>query len=491
MKSSSKKIAAQVAIAVATAGTAAAQSVTTYHNGVNRHGEYVVPGLTAAAAGGMHMDPAFTSAVTGNVYAQPLYYQSSASAAGRLIVATESNEVDALDANTGALVWRTQLPAPAPSSALQCGNINPEGITGTPAIDPGSGNIYLNAVTGTTAATVRHMVYAISATTGAVQPGWPVDVQAALTAKGVAFDSTDQGERGAVLVLNGQVYLTYGGLAGDCGNYHGTVVQVNPAGTPSVAGVWSTRALRGGIWAQGGAASDGYSLYITTGNTSGASTWMDGEGIIRLRAGLNHSSSTADYYSPTNWQQLDAYDQDLGGTEAFPFVLPAGGGGRVIAFGKDGNAYLANRAALGGIGGQLAVTKVSDTEIITAPAIYNTSTAAMVVFRNASGINCSGSSLSMLSVGTGSAPIHEVWCAALNGAGAPIVTTTNGAANPLVWIVGAEGDNLLHGFNAMTGSVVFAGNGQSMTGLRHFQTLLAANKHLYVGSDGKVYAFTF
>ncbi len=487
----SMKAAWPLALALAASGTAAAQSVTTYHNGINRHGEYVVPGLTAAMAAGMHMDTAFHGAVTGNVYAQPLYWQASAGAPGVVIVATEANEIDALDANTGALVWRTQLPAPAPNSALQCGNINPEGITGTPAIDPASGTIYLDAVTGSTASAVRHQVYALSASTGAVQPGWPLDMQSALAARGMAFDSTDQGERGALLVLNGQVYITYGGRSGDCGGYHGTVVQVAPSATPSVAGAWATRAVRGGIWAQGGAASDDHSLYVTTGNTSGASSWMDGEAILRLHPGLAHATSSIDYFTPSNWQQLDNYDQDLGGTEAIPFALPAGGGPRVIAFGKDGNAYLADRRNLGGIGGQVATLHVSNTEIITAPAIYNTAQAAMVVFRNGAGINCSGSSLTMLSIATGATPIRELWCAGLNGAGAPIVTTTNGAANPLVWVVGAEGDNLLHGFDAKTGHAVFGGGGQSMTGLRHFQTLIAANHHLYVASDGKVYAFTF
>jgi hypothetical protein len=489
-----RKVAVRLCLAATIMPAAAfAQSVTTYHNSIERHGAYVVPGLTAATAASMHMDTAFAPSFTGNVYAQPLYWKQSG-AIGRIIVATESNKVLALNANTGATVWKTQLPPPAPHSALQCGNINPEGITGTPVIDPGSGLIYLDAVTGTTPSNVRHRVYALSAATGAVQPGWPLDVQAALSARGVSFDSTDQGERSALLFLGGAVYITFGGRSGDCGGYHGTVVQVTPGSHPVVAGVWQTGAVHGGIWSQGGPASDGKSIFATTGNTSGTSTWMDGEAIIRLKPGLAHSTNTADYFTPSNWQTLDNDDADLGGTEAFPIAVPSQSGPaapQVIALGKDGNAYLADRTNLGGIGGQLAVTQVSHNEIITAPAVYNTAAAAMVVFRNANGLKCGGSSLSMLNITTGASPITEAWCAGLNGAGAPIVTTTNGGANPLVWITGAEGDNLLHGFDAMTGSVVFAGGGQSMTGLHHFQTILAANHHLYVGADNKVWAFTF
>ena len=482
-----------LSFALATVAPAAAQSVTTYHNGLNRHGEYVVRGLTAAAAATMHQDTAFNGTFTGDVYAQPLYWQAKGGTTGQIIVATETNLVEALDGNTGAVVWSNQLPAGPASNQLQCGNIPIEGITGTPAIDPASGIIYLDAVTGTNSAKVRHKIYALSAATGAVQPGYPLDVQSALAAKGVAFDSTDQGERGAVLFFNGAAYFTFGGRSGDCGDYHGTVVQVAPSATPSIAGAWSTRANRGGIWSQSGSASDGYSVFVTTGNTSGATTWADGEAIIRLKSGLAHSTSSANYFTPANWQKLDESDLDLGGTEAIPFL--AGGSAsnpRVIAFGKDGNAYLVDRRNLGGIGGQIAVQKVSNGEIITAPALYNTDNVSMVVFRDGNGIDCSGSSLTMLAVAaSGAAPVKELWCAALDGAGAPIVTTTNGAANPLVWIVGAEGDNLLHGYDAMTGAVVFGGGGQAMRGLRHFQTILSANNHLYVAGGGKIYAYTF
>jgi outer membrane protein assembly factor BamB len=464
------------------------QSVITYHNGINRHGEYVVPGLTDATAASMHLDPAFNGSFTGAVYAQPLYWKATGSP-GRLIVATEANQVVALNANTGKPAWTTQLPAPAPLSALQCGNISPEGITGTPVIDASSGTIYLDAVTGTTSATVRHKLYALSAETGAVLAGYPLDIQSALAARGVSFDSTDQGERSALLELNGSIYISYGGRAGDCGSYHGTVVQVTPSSKPSVAGVWATRAARGGIWSQGGAASDANFVYVTTGNTDSPATWQDGEAVLRLRSGLAHSAKAADYFAPSNWLNLDDADSDLGGTEAIPFAAPGGAGPRVIAFGKDGNAYLLNRGNLGGIGGALAISHVSNSQIITAPAVYNTSTAAMVVFRNGAGLNCGGSSLSMLDITSGATPIREAWCASLNGAGAPIITTTNGSANPLVWVVGAEGDNELHGFDALTGKAVFSGG--AMSGLRHFQTLIAANNHLYVAGGGTLYAFTF
>ena len=83
------------------------------------------------------------------------------------------------------------------------------------------------------------------------------------------------------------------------------------------------------------------------------------------------------------------------------------------------------------------------------------------------------------------------WCAPLSGGGSPIATTTDGRANPIVWILGAEGDNRLHGYRGDTGEPLFVGPSQELAGLRHFQTLIATENRLYVGADGTIYAFAF
>jgi hypothetical protein len=78
----------------------------------------------------------------------------------------------------------------------------------------------------------------------------------------------------------------------------------------------------------------------------------------------------------------------------------------------------------------------------------------------------------------------------LRGAGSPVVTTTDGHSDPIVWIAGAEGDNRLHGFRGDTGEAIFGSN-EVMTGLRHFQTLIATESRLFVAADGRLYAFAF
>jgi hypothetical protein len=76
--------------------------------------------------------------------------------------------------------------------------------------------------------------------------------------------------------------------------------------------------------------------------------------------------------------------------------------------------------------------------------------------------------------------------------GSPIVTTTDGHTDPTVWMVGAEGDNRLHGFKGDTGeSLLPGGGGPAMAGLHHFQTLIATRDRLYIGADGRIYAFAF
>jgi outer membrane protein assembly factor BamB len=408
-----------------------------------------------------------------------------------VIVATESNTVYALNENSGAVEWQQSLGNPMPLSQLPCGNVDPMGITGTPVIDPASGRLYLDAMTKTNNG-ARHLVYALSLADGSVVSGWPLDMQALLTAHGAIFDSSVHGERSALLFFKNKLYVNYGGHFGDCGNYHGTVAQIDPE-TPALEANWQTRASGGGIWAQGGIAGDGKYLFVTTGNTFGTSTWKDGEAIIRLQPGLAHSDDSHDFFTPSNWKDLDNSDEDLGGTEALPLdVKVPGKAKRVIAFGKDGKAYLVDRTDLGGIGGQIQAVQVANGSIRTAPAIFETASGAMVAFTNSGSNHCSGSNVTMLTVApSGNTPITFSWCAQYSGNGGPIVTTSDGKSDAIVWVVGAEGDNQIHGFNALTGAVVFDGSGTSMNGLHHYQTILATAKRFYVAADNTVYAFKF
>ena len=87
--------------------------------------------------------------------------------------------------------------------------------------------------------------------------------------------------------------------------------------------------------------------------------------------------------------------------------------------------------------------------------------------------------------------LHAAWCARMDGGGVPIVTTTNGSSDPIVWAVGAEGDDRLHGFRGDIGEEMYTGGGTGdrMTGLRHFATILVAAGRFYIAGGGRIFAF--
>jgi hypothetical protein len=135
---------------------------------------------------------------------------------------------------------------------------------------------------------------------------------------------------------------------------------------------------------------------------------------------------------------------------------------------------------------------VSQSQIVTAPAAYASGDDVFVAFA-APGAHCpqpGRHDLTVLKVAAGSPPkMTTAWCGALRGRGSPIVTTTDGHSNPIVWMLGAEGDNRLHAFRGDTGEPIFAS--EPLSGLRRFQTLIATQDHLYAAADGRIYAFRF
>jgi hypothetical protein len=486
-----------IAFAVlAVAGAARAQSVLSYHGDPERSGNFIMPSLTWERARSLHLDSNFRPRISDHLYAQPLYWQPPGSSSGMLIAATEDDVVHAIDARSGSEVWTRTLGRAVPLSTQPCGNIDPLGITGTPVIDASMQAVFLDAMIGE-ASGPHHRVFALSLKDGALLPGWPVDVAEALAALGQRFNTRFQNQRGALAILDGRVYVPFGGHYGDCGDYRGWVIGIGLRDPRNIVS-WSTRGRGGGIGAPGGISSDGRSLFVATGNTIGAKTWGDGEAVFRLLSDLHHDDRPQDFFAPSDWSALDERDADLGGTNPLPLDVRSDGAVRPLglALGKDARAYLLDRNNLGGFGGGLVSETVSRYSIRTAPAAYPAADAMFVAFQG-QGTRCPVSrrdnNLTVLKIRAGMPPsITTAWCGAFSGEGAPIVTTTDGHSNPIVWIAGAEGDGRLHGYRGDTGEPLFTGGGpdDAMTGLRHFQTLLAAGDRLYVGSDGRIYAFS-
>jgi outer membrane protein assembly factor BamB len=454
------------------------QDVTQHHRHDSRDGLYLDPLFTPSAAANLTRDLNFNGTIVGNVYAQPLFLDITSSPIGPIvIVVTESNNVYALNANTGAIVWQRNVGTPI-TSGLPCGNINPLGITSTPVIDIATRTLFLDAeVSG-----LGHQIFSLNADTGAINAGWPVTLNTAVS----GFDSSVQSSRAALGILGSIVYVPYGGRFGDCGSYRGRLVGVQMSNPASVMS-WSTVVTLAGVWGPGGVANDGTNLFVTTGNGSTSVTWGGAEAVVRLQPGPVFSGSTTDFWAPTNWQALDTSDTDLGGSGPILVDVPgATPSALVVAIGKDHNAYLLNRNNLGGVSAPVAQASVSTGTIIGAAATYRTNTSTYVVLRPVNG------TLTAFKITATNPPtIATGWSISSSGRTAPFVTSDT-ANNFIVWAAGSDGR--LRGYNGDTGAVIFAGGGanelMTPSSIRSFNTGIAARGRIYYATDNKVYAFS-
>lgn len=469
-------------------GAQTAVNITQHHNDSARDGLYIEPTFTHAAAANLQRDLGFDGTIAGHVYAQPLYVDNGPAGRPTLFVVTESDNVYALDASAGTVIWQRHVGTPMPQSNLPCGDIDPLGITGTPVIDLPSRKLFFDAMTtpdgGTTA---KHLIFALDVDTGTVQSGWPVDVDAKASFQSTPFTSSVQNQRGALAIVGGTLYVPYGGHFGDCGSYHGWMIGV-PLNNPANVVAWATGARGGGSWGVGGVVSDGVDVFFATGNTMGATNWSGGEAIIRFQPGPVFSGMANDYWAPTDWMNLDAGDNDIGGSGPVLVDLPGATPSTLaVLLGKDGNAYLLNRSNLGGVSAAVAQASVSSSEIIQAAAAYRTTQGVYVVFSG------NGSQLTALHLGAANPPtISSVWSSSESGRGSPFVTSTDGTNEVIVWGFGGDGDQRLHGFDGDTGAVVFSGGGANelMAGTRRFNTGIVAHGRIYIAGDNKVYAFS-
>ena len=457
-------------------------NVTQKNNNPSRDGHYIDAAFTPTNAANLTRDIGFTGAVVGNVHAQPLYIEGGANGP-MVIVVTASNNVYALHADTGTVIWSRTDIGPAVTSGLPCGNISPVGIIGTPVVDLASRSLFFDALIQGNP--IKHFIYSLNVDTGATNAGgWPVDINSA----GIGFTSLAQEDRGALALVNGIVYVPYSGYLGDCGDYHGWVVGVH-IDNPSIVGGWATAAQGGGIWGHSGVASDGTNMFVITGNTftNQGDPWSGGEAIVRLQAGPIFSGNPTDFWAPANWQSLDNSDTDLGGCSAILIDVPGANPSQlVLALGKDGNAYLVNRNNLGGVAGPVTSLGVDGTLLGQSSATYTTAEGTYFVFRAGS------SQIKAYKITATSPPaITFAWEQTQSGRGSPWVTTTDGINNAIVWVVGAQGDHRLHGYNGDTGAVVYAGGGadELMTGDRKWNSGIVARGSIYVANDNKVYKF--
>jgi len=262
----------------------------------------------------------------------------------------------AVDASSGQTLW-TWKP-PGYSSWAGSAQIT----TATPVADPSRDWIY--------AASPDGMIQKLAVADG--HAAWRVSITKLPSREKIAASLNYAG---------GRVIATTGGYIGDAPPYQGHVATISPDGT--LLHVWnslcsdqtglidphSCRSSDSAIWGRAGAVvlPGSGDLLVATGNGpwNGTTDW--GDAVLRLAP---DASRMLGNYTPTNTQELNQNDTDIGSTSPV-YLTPT----LIAQGGKDGKIRLLSLARLGGTsphqGGELQVVSTpSGSDLFTAPAVW-------------------------------------------------------------------------------------------------------------------------
>jgi len=394
--------------------------VYTYHNDLARDGansaEYA---LTPTNVNTTSFGKLFSCSVDGAIYAQPLWVANltiNGTAHNVVYVATEHDTLFAFDADAnpctqlwiaslidsrhGANAGETTVPAGTAGHLVGNGDgdISPEvGVTGTPVIDPSRNTLYVvSKSVSSGGGQFYQRLHAIDLATGSEKPGSPITIAATVPGAGdggtmVTFSPRMENQRAGLALVNGTVYVGWSSHE-DAPPYYGWLIGYTYNGSSFTrSSVFSAApdTGKGGIWMGGAApaADSSNNLYVITGNgnfdaTSPTTPNDDyGDTFLKLSGNLN----VLGYFTPSDQDSDDFNNNDFGaGGAALLGDLPAGSPltHLAIAGGKDGNLYVINRDAPGGLGDshawqQISVGTESDTSttdpgvIFCAPAMWN------------------------------------------------------------------------------------------------------------------------
>jgi polyvinyl alcohol dehydrogenase (cytochrome) len=429
------------------AGTQPAPTTATYPTGYwpqfDQNAARTGGAIDMRAAGRLRL--AWTAHLDGAVYGQPLVI------GGYVIAATENDTVYAIARATGKTVWSTHVGTPVPKQDLNgCGDIFPLGITGTPIYDQADGLVY--AVAETTG--YHHVLFGLNVTSGKV--GVRRDLDITSTANQAVYNQ----QRPALAISGGRVYAAFGGLAGDCGAYLGSVVGVALNGMGSLVS-WHTPTTReGAVWGTAGpVAGPDNELWVSTGNGAARPGHAyDGSDSVTY---LSRTLRRLAYFAPATWAEDNSSDLDLGSTQPVRAANDA-----TFIMGKRGVGYLLSTTHLGGIGGQLAsatICKAFGAAADSGDTVYEP---------------CHSGGMAAISVNAAQKRITVLWRGPADGNGSPV---TGGGA---VWVTAYGGSSgTLYELNPATGA---AENQISFSdSLPHFSSLSMSGGTAYLGTlDG-------
>jgi hypothetical protein len=277
-------------------------------------------------------------------------------------VTTTYGKTEAIDASTGTVLWR-YTPTGYSSWAG-----SPQITTATPVADPGRSYIYAASPGGT--------ISKLAVADG--RAVWTTSITRLPSREKIAASLNF--EQGHVIAITG-------GYIGDAPPYQGHVAVIDAA-SGKLLHVWnslcsnrpglidppSCGASDSAMFGRAGAVIDPRTgdLLVATGNApwNGSTNW--GDAVLRLSP---NATKLLGNYTPTNTEELNQTDMDLGSTS--PVILSPG---YIAQGGKDGIIRLLSVARIRGTtphkGGEIqTMSTPSGTDLFTAPAVWHTSSA--------------------------------------------------------------------------------------------------------------------
>jgi len=297
-------------------------------------------------------------ALDGTVDSSPIYVAKGVRGRDAFVVTTTYGKTEALDANTGRVLWRFTPPAYARlAGSAQITNA-------TPVLSTDRKSVYAAAPDGR----IRRLRLSDGHVT------WTT---------AITRDPTHEKITSSLNVSQGLVVATTGGYIGDAPPYQGHVVTMRES-DGRIAHVWNSLCSNrrtlilprtcpssdSAIWSRSGAAVDPANgdLVVATGNApfDGRADW--GDSVIVLTP---DASRMLRHWTPSDYDHLNAADLDLGSTS--PAFI--GTSGLAVQGGKDGKLRLLNLHRLPGVnaktGGELqTVAAPGSTDVFSEPAVW-------------------------------------------------------------------------------------------------------------------------
>jgi len=404
-----------------------------------------------------------------------------------LFVTTKDGHIIALDASSGAQVWSEQAGAG--------GCTTPTGgrcyTTSSPVVDPNRQYVYSYGLDG------KVHKYQVTDGTEITGGGWPETA----TLKG--FNEKGSSALSLATVANGASYLyvANGGYPGDAGDYQGHITAINLAtgaqtvfnticsdrtahfGVPGQAGTTDCPEVQSAVWARVGVVYDSQTntLYAATGNGDYLPLQHDwGDSVFALNPdGTGRNGNPLDSYTPSDYQQLQNGDVDLGSTA--PAILPVPSSSNVqhlaVQSGKDALLRLLNLDNLSGHGGPgytggevgTPIPVPQGGEVLTQPAVWVNPTDGQTWVFVATGSGLAGLDLTI--AGDGTPRLQPVW---QNGSGGSSPIVANGI------LFEATQNNAIVALDPATGKQLWRGG----IGGIHWESPIVANGVLYITDEG-------